>query len=68
MQMSNKESTKWLKTKEHFRKFDPIETEVNGIKVFLIDPRDLASYKKHLDGDHQIVDVVAVENYINSQS
>lgn len=64
LRMSNKEETEWFQTKDDYRKFDPILTDVEGIKVFLIDPRDLVAYKKHLGGDHQLVDIEAVEKYI----
>lgn len=64
LKMSNKEKTEWLQTKDFYRKFNPIPTEIEGITVSLIDPRDLVAYKKHLDGDHQLVDIEAVEKYI----
>lgn len=65
--MSNKEKTEWFQTKELFRKFDTVLTEVAGITVSLIDPRDLVAYKKHLDGDHQLVDIEAVQKYIDQK-
>ncbi len=64
LRMSNKEKTEWFQTKDHFCKFPKIIKNVEGVEVSLIDPRDLAAYKKHLDGDHQLVDIVAVEKYI----
>lgn len=64
LRMSNKEKTDWYQTKDNFRKFDPIPTEIEGITVSLMDPRDLVAYKEHLDGDHQVVDVEAVKEYI----
>ncbi len=65
LRMSSKEKTEWFQTKDHFRKFDTVPTEVAGIKVLLIDPRDLVAYKKHLDGGHQLVDVEAVQKYLD---
>lgn len=65
LRMSNKEKTEWFQTKDHFRRFDAVPTEVAGIAVSLIDPRDLVAYKKHLDGDHQLVDIEAVQKYID---
>ncbi len=65
LRMSNKEKTEWYQTKELFRKFDTVPTEVAGITVSLIDPRDLVAYKKHLDGVHQLVDIEAVQDYIS---
>ncbi len=38
--------------------------DVEGIDVVLLHPRDLVAYKKELDGDHQLVDIEAVEKYI----
>lgn len=66
LRMSNKEKTMWFQTIDHFRKFDTIPVEIGGMTVSLIDPRDLIAYKKHLDGDHQLVDIEAVEKYIES--
>ncbi|MEK7608219.1 MAG: hypothetical protein AAB495_01440 [Patescibacteria group bacterium] len=64
LRMSNKEKTEWFRTKDRYRKFPNLVLDVNGIDVSLIDPRDLAAYKKELDGDHQLVDVEAVEKYV----
>ncbi len=65
LKMSNLEMNKWFQTKEEFRKFDTIRTNVEGISVSLIDPRDLVGYKKHLlDRDYQLIDVEAIEGYI----
>lgn len=64
LRMSNKEGTEWHQTKDVFRNYPNIPTMVEGIEVSLMDPRDLAAYKKHLDGDHQLVDIAAVEKYI----
>ena len=68
LKMSNKEKTEWLQTKDNFRKYPNIVTEVGRVRISLIDPRDLAAYKKHLDGDHQIVDINAVEEYIKKNN
>jgi hypothetical protein len=64
LRMSNKEKTEWVQTKEKYRKFDPIPTNVEGITVSLMHPQDLVAYKKELDGDHQLVDIEAVKKYI----
>ena len=64
LRMSNKEETMWYQTKDVYRNFPNIPTNVNGIMVSLMDPRDLVAYKKHLGGDHQLVDIEAVERYI----
>lgn len=67
LKMSSLDGSGWFQTKDEFRKFDPIPTDVKGIKVYLIDPRDLVAYKNELaDPEHlyQLEDVHAVEKYI----
>ena len=64
LRMSNKERNAWLIPKELYRKFQPVHTTADDIKVTLLHPRDLVAYKKELDGDHQLVDIGAVEKYI----
>jgi hypothetical protein len=67
LRMSNKEQTKWFQTKDHFRKFPNVVKVVEGIEVSLIDPRDLAAYKKELADDghlYQLIDIEAVGKYI----
>jgi hypothetical protein len=64
LKMSNKENTEWFQTKDNFRKYPNAIRDVEGVKVSLIDPRDLVAYKKHLNGDHQLVDIEAVQKYI----
>lgn len=41
---------------------------VNGLKINVCNPRDLASYKKMLKGEHQKNDVQAVENYLRNET
>lgn len=65
LRMSNKEKTEWFQTKDRYRKYPNKVVDIEGISVSLIDPRDLAAYKKELDGDHQLVDIKAVEKYIS---
>jgi|SRR3989338_11470331 len=67
LKMSNKEKVKWIVVKDTYRKFNPMMTDIDGIKVSLLDPRDLVAYKKELDGDHQLVDIQAVESYIKGK-
>lgn len=64
LRMSNKEKTEWFQTKEKYRQFEPLVINVDGIDVSLIHPKDLVAYKKELDGDHQRVDIEAVQRYI----
>lgn len=68
LKMSNKEKTGWIQTKDNFRKYPNRIIEVEDIKISCIDPRDLVAYKKHLDGDHQVSDIKAVEKYINEHN
>lgn len=65
LRMSNKEETEWHQTKDLYRMYPNILVDVNGVEVSLIDPRDLVAYKKHLGGDHQLVDIEAVQKYID---
>lgn len=69
LRMSDREKTTWFQTKEHFKKHDTVQTEVAGIMVHLIDPRDLVAYKEHLtDREYQVTDVEAVKKYITEHS
>ena len=68
LRMSNKEKTEWFETKDRYRRFPNHLMQVAGIEVSLIDSRDLAGYKKELDGDHQLVDIRAVEKYIQEHN
>lgn len=64
LKMSTKDGNEWLQTKDSFRKYPNTVMDVEGTRVSLIDPRDLVAYKKHLNGDHQLIDIDAVEKYI----
>lgn len=71
LRMSSRDMTEWFQTKDSFRKFEPISTNISGIEVSLIDPRDLVAYKRELaDENHkyQMDDVLAVEKYINENN
>jgi hypothetical protein len=71
LRMSDKELTEWFQTKDKFRKYEPLSINVNGIKISIIDPRDLVAYKKELaDQEHlyQIIDIEAVEKYIKDNN
>ena len=68
LRMSNKEKTEWFFMKDRYRKYPTRPINVDGIMISLIDPRDLAAYKKELDGEHQIFDIEAVEKYIQAQA
>lgn len=66
LRMSNKEQTAWFKTKDTYRNFPNLQVDIQGVKVALMDPRDLAGYKRELDGEHQVTDTAAVERYIET--
>lgn len=71
LRMSNKAKTEWFQTKDRYRQFPNVVANVEGIDVSLIDPRDLAAYKKELadaDHQHQLVDIAAAEEYIRSKN
>jgi len=50
--------------KDRYRSKENVTVKVGGSDVSLIHPRDLAAYKKELDGEHQLVDIEAVEKYL----
>ncbi|OHA81468.1 MAG: hypothetical protein A2675_03280 [Candidatus Yonathbacteria bacterium RIFCSPHIGHO2_01_FULL_51_10] len=64
LRMSNKEEIEWVQVKDTYRRFPGIMMSIEGVNVSLMDPRDLVAYKKHLGGDHQLVDIESVEKYI----
>jgi hypothetical protein len=64
LRMSNKDETEWLQTKDRYRAFPNLIKNIEGIGVSFIDPRDLLAYKKELNGEHQLMDIQAIENYI----
>ena len=66
VKMSNKEKTAWFKSKDHFRKYPSRTVTIDGLEVSIMDPRDLAAYKRHIGGEHQEVDVAAVERCIKN--
>ena len=65
LKMSDLEKNKWIKVKE-IRLFDAIKIEINGINVSIMDPRDLITYKKELGGEHQLIDIEAIQKYIDN--
>jgi len=66
LKMSNLAKTEWMKVKEK-RLFDGIITNINGIAVSIMDPRDLISYKKELGGEHQLIDIKAIQEYLDKK-
>lgn len=64
LKMTNLEKTEWFNVKEK-RLYDGIITDINGVAVSIMDPRDLISYKKLLGGEHQQIDVDAIQIYLD---
>lgn len=63
LRMSDKEKTEWFQTKDRYKNFPNIVMKIDGVDVELMNPLDLVAYKKELDGEHQIIDIEAVEQY-----
>lgn len=63
LKMSNLQQTEWMNVKEK-RLYNGVITDINGIKASIMDPRDLISYKKELGGEHQLIDIKAIQEYI----
>ena len=64
LKMTNLEKTEWMNVKEK-RLYDGIATDINGIIASIMDPRDLISYKKELGGEHQLIDIKAIQCYLD---
>jgi len=63
--MSNKERTKWISLDESS---DTLDMNLEGINIKVMNPIELMTYKKELDGEHQLVDIEAIEKYINNHN
>jgi hypothetical protein len=57
-------SQKWIHSPANFSKSRKITFE--GIELHVIDPNDLVNYKKLLSGDHQKIDIKAVQEFIEN--
>lgn len=64
LRMSNIEQTAWIQAKDLYSQYDPVVMRVEGTDVSLFDPRGLIAYKKELGGEHQQIDIDAVQTYI----
>ena len=62
IKISNKKRTQWVPLNESA---DTLNMDVEGINIRVMNPVELVEYKKELDGDHQLTDILAVENYID---
>ncbi len=61
LRISNKERTEWISYPNDLS--NCLAMRVDGIDVKVQHPLVLASYKKELDGDHQLLDIEAAEKY-----
>jgi len=59
--ITNKERTEWLPYQRSY--FDRLGIEIDGITLKILSPRKLIEYKKELDGEHQLIDIQAIEKY-----
>ncbi len=63
LKMSNLDQSEWFKAKER-RLNEAVPVVIHGVPVSLMDPRDLLAYKRELGGEHQAIDIAAVEQYM----
>ena len=60
--VSNKNRTAWLKIKTDFENARDIK--IDSLMVKVIHPPLLIEYKQHLDGNHQMEDIQAVQKFM----
>lgn len=61
--ISNKKRTRWIPLQTDFSKC--LNLTLNGVDIKVINPRDLIEYKKELDGEHQLEDIRAAQQYLS---
>jgi hypothetical protein len=59
MRISNKSRTAWIPYSTEY--VNPVEREIDGLRLSVLSPGTLAAYKRELDGDHQLVDIEAIQ-------
>lgn len=64
--VSNQARTEWVPIPTDFTRF--VSMVVDRISINVIPPKELISYKQHLDGEHQKVDIEAVQVMIHLYS
>ncbi|MEK7151521.1 MAG: hypothetical protein AAB784_02325 [Patescibacteria group bacterium] len=64
--ITREDTDTWIDLSTDFNK--SVMMEFEGMTLPLEDPRSLAEYKKHLNGEHQIQDVKAVEKFVEDNS
>ncbi len=62
MKMSNKERTMWIP--RGIFPYDTTDMNIEGIDIKVMNSRELVTYKRELDGEHQLVDIKAIEEYL----
>ena len=45
---------------------DILDMNVQGVDVKIMNPRELKNYKKELNGEHQLMDIQAIDNYLST--
>jgi len=61
--ISNKERTKWINYPGFLS--EALSVNFNGLNIKVIHPKYFLQYKKELDGEHQLEDIEAVEEYLS---
>jgi len=64
--ISNKERTKWISYPGFLS--EALNMECVGLKIKMINPKYFLEYKKELDGEQQLEDIKAVEQYLISNN
>lgn len=57
---------KWIPNQINFSKSRKMN--IDGLEINIIDPNDLINYKKLLSGEHQIIDIKAVQEFIKNSN
>lgn len=65
IKVSNKERTEWIPIPADFSTVRHLK--VGSIDIDVMSPKKLIEYKNFLDGEHQVVDIQAVENYLENE-
>ena len=60
--ISNKERTTWISLPINLS--NVVKIDVSGIEVAVMPPEQMIAYKSELDGEHQLEDIEAMQNYI----
>lgn len=61
----DEKNKKWIPYPDNFEMAQKIKTF--DIEIKMIDPNDLINYKKLLNGEHQKIDITAIEHYLSTK-